>query len=90
MIQILKTRVHKVLIQIIKVNYNFGETVLIVIYPTTLFQSVFDNNEKMKKEREYFLSRSKLPVKNFFFQSFKAHQQQIHPNEQPSSYSVIY
>ena len=50
MIEIPKLRFHKQLIQITKVNLLFRKTVNIVINPTLLFQPVYENNEKIKKE----------------------------------------
>ena len=59
---ILKSCVQKQLVQITKVNLNSENTVVFVIYPFTLFQFVFENNEKIKTETGILLilDRSRL------------------------------
>ena len=52
--QILNLSSHKQLIHITKANLHFGNTATIVINQTTLFQAVFENNEKLKKENGSF------------------------------------
>ena len=88
MIQILKSCLHKQLIQIPKANLNFRNTAIFVINPTTLSQDVFENNEKMEKENGFF-SRWELPVKSSY-QYLKADQNQNLPYEKPSSYPESY
>ena len=56
MIQILKLCLHKQTIQKTKVYLNFGSTVAIVMNPTTLFQTVFENNSKMRKKTQLLFS----------------------------------
>ena len=49
------------MIQIIKVNHNFENTVIIVINQTIQFQIVFENNVKMKNVNEiHFQDRNLL------------------------------
>ena len=55
MIQILKLGLQKPLIRITNVNLNFRNTVIIVVHPTALYQTVFENNENMTKENRPFL-----------------------------------
>ena len=55
MIQFLKYNVHKKLIHILGVNLIFGNTVIIVIYSTTVFQTVFQDNENTKNKKGLIL-----------------------------------
>ena len=50
MLQILRSCLHKQLMRIIGVNLILGNTVSIMIDPITLFQIVFANHAKMRKE----------------------------------------
>ena len=55
MIQILKSRGHKQLIQVPKMNIIFRKNVMIVIDPNDLIQTVFENDAKKKKGKGIFL-----------------------------------
>ena len=50
MIQILQLYLHKQMIRIKSRNGNFRVTAFIVMNPSTLFDPVFQNNKKMRKE----------------------------------------
>ena len=51
----LKSCLHQQLIRKIGVDLIIGTTVNIVENPTTLFQSVFANNAKMRKENGFLI-----------------------------------
>ena len=63
--------------RITEVNFNFGNTPIVATNPTTLFKTIFENNEKTEKENGNFF-RSKLSAKSFN-QNFKAYQIQNLP-----------
>ena len=75
MIQILKSSGHKQLIQIPKLNIIFGNNVVIVIAPNGLIQTVFGNDEKKQREKEFFLlldgTACKVRLQNHLFDNSK-------------------
>ena len=54
MILIPQLRSHRQLIRVKRQNLYFGIKIIIVIYPTTLFQTVYKNNVKIKKQNGLF------------------------------------
>ena len=69
-IQILKSCLHEQLIRIMRVTLIFGNTVIFVINPRTLFQFNFSNNvKKMKESRILILDRNHQ--RNLWFNTLK-------------------
>ena len=77
----------KQMIRRIEVNLNFGNNPIVFIYPTTLFQTVFENNEKGGKKRDFLFL---IEIVKSYGQSFREYQNRFHPDQQLSSYSLNY
>ena len=86
--QILNSSLHKQLIGFIRVNLSLGKTVFIVIYPLILLQFACATNAKRKEKTVFLFSIGISGDIIWNHRYLRTYQNQIHPNEQLSSYPV--
>ena len=89
MIGIVKSCLLKQLNRIVRKNLSVGNSVVIVIYPFTLFQIVSRKQCEDGEGKRNFFCRSKSSLEAFN-QYFEAYRNQIHPNQQTSCHPVNY